>query len=112
MNNSTITQPPPTLLKMSKDIDNWSEVFADWKASSLSQTTYCERNNIHFNSFTHQWSRHRKDHVKFTKVVTRNATETSLKSSTITIKLPSGAMIELFNEAALKLVLSVLGDIQ
>lgn len=113
MSDDIAAQPSPPQLKMSKDIDNWSDVFADWKNSGLSQTAYCERNGIHFNSFTHQWSRQRKSSVCFTKVIAPCATEIASASPTITIKLPSGAVIELTNElASLKLVLSALGDIQ
>ncbi len=103
----------PTSPKMSKDINNWSEVFSDWKASGLSQARYCENNNIHFNSFTHQWSRHRKHFVNFTRVVTRDTTGILSEHNTISIKLPSGAAIELAdNVESIKLVLRALGDIQ
>ena len=114
MSHDEVLSCLPPQLKMSKDIDNWSAVFTDWKASGLKQAEYCKRHNIHFNSFTHQRGRQRKRHVKFSRVVAcDDITAPSLSSARIIIKLSSGAVIELPNDSAsLKLVLTALGDIQ
>jgi hypothetical protein len=45
---------------MSKQRAHWEEIFSRYKASGLSQSTFCKQNNLSINQFRYRWESRNK----------------------------------------------------
>lgn len=43
---------------MSKQINDWESIIADYKVSGLSQPAFCKQNGLSYNQFQYRWSQH------------------------------------------------------
>ena len=100
----------------------WQEHMLAWESSGLSQTAYCKKEGIHYNSFVYQRGRIANNPnsktspaMKFVEAVETTSTPREVQTPVLQFMLPNGVRIGMTAAADaqfIQRVLSVIGGIR
>lgn len=82
---------------MSKQRPDWEEIFSRYKASGLTQSTFCKQNNLSINQFRYCWESHNKglkmqvslSSFESVSVISTPATPLTTSTMNLSIYLPN-----------------------
>lgn len=99
------------------DTVKWEAIIADWESSKESQKAYCERKNLHFNTFTYMRGKFlakdkKQNGTGFVAVKIKSEAKQISPLPTVTIENSKGIKVHIpssMNESQLKSLLILLG---